>query len=42
LDVNERTLNRSIAEGHVHAIRTVSGSLRVCKDSLFSSNEIKK
>lgn len=36
LEVNEPTLNRFIAAGQVHAIRTVSGNFRVCKDSLFS------
>jgi len=36
LEVNARTLNRFIAEGHVHAIPTVSGTHRVCKDSLFA------
>ena len=36
LEVNDHTLTRLIAAGQVHAIRTVSGSFRVCKDSLFT------
>lgn len=35
LEVSERTLTGLVAEGRVHAIPTVSGSVRVCKDSLF-------
>ncbi len=36
LEVDESALERLIAEGRVHAIGTVSGSFRICKDSLFS------
>jgi predicted site-specific integrase-resolvase len=35
LEVGERDLKRLIAAGPVHAIETVSGSIRVCKESLF-------
>lgn len=37
LEVSERTLTGLVAQGHVHAIPTVSGGVRVCKDSLFVS-----
>jgi predicted site-specific integrase-resolvase len=36
LEVSEETLNRFIADGQVHAIHTISGTLRVCQDSLFT------
>jgi len=36
LEVDVNTLNRLIADGRVHAIETVSGSRRVCQDSLFA------
>ena len=36
LEVGDQELGEFIAAGYVHAIPTVSGSLRVCKDSLFS------
>jgi hypothetical protein len=35
LEVNAQTLSHLIAEGRVHAIQSVSGSLRICKDSFF-------
>jgi predicted site-specific integrase-resolvase len=35
LEVETDRLNLFIADGRVHAIGTVSGSLRICKDSLF-------
>ena len=35
LEVEDQKLNELIAAGRVHAIQTVSGSLWVCKDSLF-------
>lgn len=35
LGVCGQELEEFIAAGHVHAIKTISGSLRVCKDSLF-------
>jgi hypothetical protein len=36
LEVNERTLDHLLTAGQVHAIQTVSGSLRICQDSLFA------
>ena len=36
LEIEDAELSEFIASGRVHAIETVSGSLRVCKDSLFS------
>ena len=36
LEVGEQELSKLIAAGRVHAIQTMSGSIRVCKDSLFS------
>lgn len=35
LEVNASALDDLIAAGLVHAIPTVSGSLRICRDSLF-------
>jgi hypothetical protein len=35
LEVGAPWLDQSIAEGRVHAIATVSASLRICRDSLF-------
>jgi hypothetical protein len=35
LEVEDQVLNAFIYAGQVHAIETVSGSLRICKDSLF-------
>jgi hypothetical protein len=35
LEVDAQRLGRLIVEGRVHAIESVSGSLRICKDSLF-------
>lgn len=36
LEVGDQELGAYLAAGRVHAIPTVSGSLRVCKASLFS------
>lgn len=36
LKLGEPEFDNLLAEGVVHAIQTVSGSLWVCKDSLFS------
>lgn len=36
LEISGQMFDGLIAGGLVHAIRTVSGSFRVCKDSLFS------
>ena len=35
LEVDARTVDQLIAGGRVHTIKTASGGLRVCKDSLF-------
>ncbi|MEW6130206.1 MAG: hypothetical protein AB1757_24435 [Acidobacteriota bacterium] len=35
LEVDVQTFNQLIAEGQIHAVQTVTGGLRVCKDSLF-------
>ena len=35
LEVGDQELGAFLAAGRVHAIPTVSGSQRVCKDSLF-------
>lgn len=35
LEITQETLDRFIAEGQVHVIQTVSGTRRVCQDSLF-------
>lgn len=35
LRVDAVTVNRFVAEGQVHAVQTISGSVWVCKDSLF-------
>lgn len=35
LEIGAEALSEFIAAGRVHAIPTVSGSIRVCKDSLF-------
>ena len=37
LEIDGRELGALIAAGRVHAIQTVSGGRRVCKDSLFLS-----
>jgi hypothetical protein len=39
IEVDGPTLDRFIADGHIHGVHTVSGSLRVCKESLFIINE---
>ena len=36
LEVEDQVLSAMILTGHVHAFETVSGSVRICKDSLFS------
>lgn len=35
LEIEGQELSEFIAAGYVHAIQTISGSIRVCKDSLF-------
>jgi hypothetical protein len=35
LEVDAQRLAHLVAEGRVHAIESVSGSLRICKESLF-------
>lgn len=42
LEVGLTALGALISEGHVHAVETVSGSVRVCKDSLFARNSSAK
>lgn len=37
LEISRQALDGLIAAGLVHAISTVSGSLRICCDSLFGS-----
>jgi hypothetical protein len=36
LEIGEQGLAELIAAGRIHAIQTASGSLRICKESLFS------
>jgi hypothetical protein len=36
LEVEDQVLDALILAGHVHAFETVSGNLRICKDSLFA------
>jgi hypothetical protein len=36
LEVHPKALGQMIADGVIHAICTVSGSLRICQNSLFS------
>lgn len=36
METSEQDLAELIAAGKVHAIRTVSGSPRICKESLFT------
>ena len=36
LEINEQDLAELIAAGKVHATRTVSGTFRICQDSLIS------
>jgi hypothetical protein len=36
LEIDQRELEHLVTEGSVHAISTISGNLRVCKDSLFT------
>ena len=36
LEVSQPVLRALIAAGLIHALPTVSGSLRICRDSLFS------
>ena len=40
LEVEEQVLNALILAGHVHAFETVSGSLLICKDSLFAKRPV--
>lgn len=35
LETDAQALSHIVAEGHIHTIQSVSGSLRFCKDSLF-------
>ncbi len=35
LEISRQALNDLIAAGQVHALPAVSGSLRICRDSLF-------
>jgi hypothetical protein len=35
LEVDPGTFDRLVAGGSIHTIQTVSGAIRVCKDSLF-------
>lgn len=37
LQIDNPALANLVAAGYVHTIQTVSGNLRVCKDSLFQS-----
>ena len=36
LEIDGQTFDRLVSSGWVHTIQTVSGSVRVCKDSLFT------
>lgn len=36
LEVDAQTLTHLVAEGRVHTIQSVSGSLRICQESLFT------
>lgn len=36
LEVGRQSLDDMIGAGLIHAIRTVNGNLRICKDSLFA------
>ena len=40
LEVEEESLGALITSGEVHEIRTVSGSLAVCKDSLWQRSRV--
>lgn len=40
LEVEDQVLDALILAGHVHAFVTVSGSLLICKDSLFAKNRL--
>jgi hypothetical protein len=35
LEINQLMLDGLLAAGRIHAIPTVSGSVRICRDSLF-------
>ena len=35
LEVDTGAVKRLLAHGQIHAVQTVSGHIRVCKDSLF-------
>jgi len=40
LEVEDQVLDALILAGHVHAFETVSGSLLICKDSLFAKRPV--
>jgi hypothetical protein len=40
LEVDPTTLTQLISDGLVHAIPTVTGSLLICRDSLFPSRRL--
>ena len=40
LEVEDQVLNALILAGQVHAFETVSGSLLICKDSLFAKRPV--
>jgi hypothetical protein len=42
LEADTEALARLIADHRVHVIRTVNGSLLICKDSLFQQEEREK
>ena len=35
LEIDAQTFYRLVADGEIHTVQTVSGHIRVCKDSLF-------
>jgi predicted site-specific integrase-resolvase len=35
LEVDTGAVKQLLADGQIHAVQTVSGHIRVCKDSLF-------
>jgi hypothetical protein len=39
LEVEDQVLDALILAGHVHVFETISGSVRICKDSLFARQE---
>jgi hypothetical protein len=42
LEVEDQVLDALILADHIHAFETVSGSLRICKDSLFQREAVTK